>query len=115
RSQLHRIGYSSLVGRLGDADDRKLGSHLIAHGNDPAKVLATGYVDQQFGIDLDNRVRKVAQRGDPRAVNGLTSTAQRAVDRLDGIARGTHYYERNRVLVCQGGLHGMTLLKRGGF
>jgi hypothetical protein len=38
-------------------------------------------------------------------MNGMTSAAQRAVDRLDGITRGAHNNERNRVLVSQSGLH----------
>ena len=38
-------------------------------------------------------------------MNGMTSAAQRAVDRLDGITRGAQNDERNRVLVGQSGLH----------
>ena len=38
-------------------------------------------------------------------MNGMTSAAQRAVDRLDGITRGAQHNEGNRVLVCQSGLH----------
>ena len=38
-------------------------------------------------------------------MNRVTSAAQRAVDRLDGITRGAHNNERNRVLVSQSGLH----------
>jgi hypothetical protein len=34
-------------------------------------------------------------------MNRLASTPQRAVDRLDGIARGAHYDEWNRGLLCQ--------------
>src|SRR4029077_20371715 len=40
----------------------------------------------------------------PGAVHRVTSAAQRAVDRLDWIARGAQHDERNRVLVCQSGL-----------
>jgi hypothetical protein len=62
-------------------------------------------VDEQLRIDLGDGVREIAQRRDPGAVNRLTSAAQRAVDRFDGIARGAHNNERNRVLVSQSGLH----------
>jgi hypothetical protein len=37
-------------------------------------------------------------------MNRMTSAAQRAVDRLDGIARGAQYNEWYRVLVSQSGL-----------
>jgi hypothetical protein len=42
----------------------------------------------------------------------MTSATQRAVDRLDWIARGAQYDERNRVLVCQGGLHELRNLEK---
>src|SRR3569833_2915578 len=60
---------------------------------------------QQFRVYLSDGIGEVAQGRDPRAVRRVTGAAQRAVDRLDGITRGAHYDERNRVLVCQSGLH----------
>jgi hypothetical protein len=42
----------------------------------------------------------------------MTSATQRAVDRLDWIARGAQYDERNRVLVGQGGLHELRNLEK---
>lgn len=62
-------------------------------------------MDEQFRVYLSDGVSKIAERRDPGAVHWLARAAQRAVDRLDGIARGAHHDERDRVLVCQGRLH----------
>jgi len=80
---------------------------LIAHGGQRAQVLARGQAaDQQFGIDLRQRIGNILRRGYPGAMRRDAGSAQQAVERLDGIARGTVYDQRNRGRVAQGCLPG---------
>ena len=78
---------------------------LVANGDYGLQlILHAGDVDEEFGMNLGNRFREIAQGRDPGAMNWMPRTPQNAVDRLDGITRGAHDYEGNRVLLGQNGL-----------
>ncbi len=78
---------------------------------------ARGHMHQQLRVDLSQRIAQVAQLGNPRAVSRESRAAQNAVDRLDGIARGAQYDERDRILLGQGdsrdSVRGDTILAPG--
>ena len=111
-AQLHDFANASLVSSVADRNNGQVGGDLVTDRNDPFEVFAARHVNKQLRVYLSQGVSKIAKRRYPSAMDRLTGTPQRAVDRLDGIPRGAHYNEWNRVLVCQDASQPLTLLNR---
>ena len=83
-------------------EHRHLRRELVAHRRGLPRVRF-GHIgaDQQFGIELFERLAEVAHRRDPGAMHGLAGLAHQAVDELGRLALRRKNDERNGGIVRQ--------------
>jgi hypothetical protein len=102
RAEAHRVGDRRLIDLLAHDQHRHARGGLLLDLGDGAQVDAEliDEHDQQFGIDLGDRIGQVAGIRQPGAVHRVTGLPQRAVDRLDVILGPRHDDHRNGALLA---------------
>ena len=87
-------GRTSSIGTWGASWSRTVAACL-------ASALGDVGADQQFGIQLFERLAQVAHRGDPGAVHGFARLAHQAVDEFGRLTLRRKNDERNGGIVRQ--------------